>query len=82
MAENTAVAHPSWCHLEGTETDVSRFWPPIIRWFYGACASNSFILISQLGGFGIELATWLGASGTAGWVVGAGCGEFSAFVGT
>ena len=43
------------------------FWLPVIE--------------PQLGGFGIEPATWLESVGSAGWVVGAGCCDFRALLG-
>ena len=38
--------------------------------------SDSISALQQLGGFGIELVTWLEAEASAGWIGGADCGGF------
>ncbi len=69
-------------HLVGAEANVSLSQAPsplvsVVQVSF--LIGMSLNIEPQLGGFGIELATWLGVMGSAGLVVGASCCDFSAF---
>ena len=67
---------PPWCRLVEAEATLVAYLPPLLgRW----CLQFLFclsVIDPQLGGFGIELVTWLEAEASAGWVGGADCGGF------